>query len=43
MEKPFIRKVKTTSGAKAVQVIYKDADKIIKIEHIGSAHSDLEL
>ena len=40
----FIRKVKTKSGATAVQIAYSAYGKIIKIEHIGSAHnsSDLE-
>jgi hypothetical protein len=36
----FIRKVKTASGATAVQVVHKRYGEIIKIEHIGSAHSD---
>ncbi len=35
----FIRKVKTASGATAVQIAHKVYGKIIKIEHIGSAHS----
>lgn len=39
----FIRKVKTTSGATAVQIAYKSHSKIIKIEHVGSAHSEEEL
>ena len=40
----FIRKVKTKSGATAVQIAYSAYGKIVKIEHIGSAHnlSDLE-
>jgi len=39
----FIRKIKTTSGATAVQIAYKSHSKIIKIEHVGSAHSEEEL
>ncbi len=41
----FIRKVKTKSGATAVQIAYSAYGKLIKIEHIGSAHnpSDLEV
>lgn len=39
----FIRKVKTTSGATAVQIAYKQKGKIVKIIHIGSAHSDEDL
>lgn len=43
MARPFIRKVKTGSGATAVQVVYKYAGKIERLEHIGSAHNELEL
>ncbi len=41
----FIRKVKTTSGATAVQIAYKQNGRIIKILYIGSAHTgeDLEM
>ena len=39
----FIRKVKTASGATAVQIAYKQKGRIIKIVHIGSAHNDEEL
>jgi hypothetical protein len=39
----FIRKVKTTSGATAVQIAYKQKGKIAKIIHIGSAHTEEEL
>jgi hypothetical protein len=39
----FIRKVKTASGATAVQIAYKHKGRIIKIIHIGSAHNDEEL
>ena len=35
----FIRKVKTSSGATAVQIAYKAYGKIIRIDHIGSAHN----
>lgn len=35
----FIRKVKTASGATAVQIAHKRYGRIDKIEHIGSAHS----
>jgi hypothetical protein len=40
---PFIRKVKTTSGATAVQIAYKVGGRIVKIVHIGSAHNEAEL
>lgn len=39
----YIRKVKTASGATAVQIAYKVKGQIVKIEHIGSAHNDSEL
>ena len=39
----FIRKVKTSSGATAVQIVYKQKGRIIKIIHIGSAHNEEEL
>ncbi len=39
----FIRKVKTKSGATAVQIAHKAYGKIIRIEHIGSAHNETEL
>ena len=43
MSKPFIRKVPTASGATAVQVVRKSGSAIIRIDHIGSAHDELEL
>ena len=39
----YVRTVKTASGATAVQVAYKYGRKVIKIDHIGSAHNDAEL
>jgi len=39
----FIRKIKTASGATAVQVAYKQKGRIVKIVHIGSAHNNEEL
>ena len=39
----FIRKVKTRSGATAVQVVRKENGKVVNIEHIGSAHTKQEL
>jgi transposase len=39
----FIRKVKTGSGATAVQIAYKQKGRIIKIVHFGSAHTGDEL
>lgn len=35
----FIRKVKTASGATAVQIVRKESGKIVQIDHIGSAHT----
>jgi len=39
----FIRKVKTSNGATAVQIAYKIGGRIVKIIHIGSAHNKEEL
>lgn len=36
----FIRKVKTGSGATAVQIAYKSRGKVNRIVHIGSAHTE---
>jgi Transposase DDE domain len=39
----YIRTVKTASGARAVQVVYSSRKGSRDIEHIGSAHDDIEL
>jgi transposase len=39
----FIRKVKTASGATAVQIATKHKGHVVKIDHIGSAHTNEEL
>jgi hypothetical protein len=39
----FVRKVRTASGAVAVQVMRKSGRRDELIEHLGSAHSDVEL
>jgi len=39
----FIRKVKTASGATAVQMAFKEKGKVVRIIHIGSAHTDEDL
>lgn len=39
----FIRKVKTASGATAVQIAHKEYGHIIHIDHIGSAHTEEDL
>jgi transposase len=39
----FIRKVKTSSGATAVQIAYKQKGQIVKLIHLGSAHNKEEL
>jgi hypothetical protein len=39
----FIRRVKTTSGATAIQIATKQKGQIVKIIHIGSAHTKEEL
>ncbi len=40
---PYIRTVRTSSGAIAVQIVYSYHRGSRKIEHIGSAHDDGEL
>ena len=39
----FIRRVKTASGATAIQIVTKQKGQIAKIVHIGSAHTEEEL
>lgn len=39
----FIRKVKTASGATAIQIATKQKGQIVKLIHIGSAHTEKEL
>lgn len=39
----FIRKVITSSGATAVQIAHKQYGKVVRIEHIGSAHTEYDL
>ena len=40
---PYVRTVKTKSGATAVQVVWSSRRGSREIEHIGSAHDDAEL
>ena len=40
---PYVRTVKTSSGATAVQIVYSYHRGSRPIEHIGSAHDDAEL
>jgi Transposase DDE domain len=40
---PYVRTVKTASGATAVQIVYSSRRGSRDIEHIGSAHDDVEL
>ena len=40
---PFLRKVKTTSGAVAVQIVEKKHGQRRILEHLGSVHSEVEL
>jgi len=39
----FLRKVKTASGATAVQIARREHQRDVVIEHLGSAHTDAEL
>ena len=38
-----MRKVRTASGAVAVQVARKDRGRVVILAHVGSAHTDAEL
>jgi hypothetical protein len=40
---PYVRTVRTASGATAVQIVYSSDRGSRDIEHIGSAHDDVEL
>lgn len=40
---PFLRKVKTASGATAVQIVEKKHGQRRILEHVGSAHTEAEL
>jgi hypothetical protein len=40
---PYVRTVRTASGARAVQIVYSSRRGSRDIEHIGSAHDDAEL
>lgn len=40
---PYLRTVKTTSGATAVPIVHSSHRGSLGIEHIGSAHNDVEL
>jgi hypothetical protein len=39
----FVRRVRTASGATAVQIVHKRGRTVLGIEHIGSAHDDGQL
>ena len=39
----FVRKVKTGSGATAVQIMHKRGQRVVSIEHIGSGHTPAEV
>jgi Transposase DDE domain len=39
----YVRKVRTTSGAVAVQVARKDHGRVVILAHLGSAHTDAEV
>lgn len=39
----YIRKVRTCSGATAVQIVSKGRGEIVKLTHVGSAHTQEEL
>src|SRR5438270_13862045 len=40
---PYVRTVKTASGARAVQIVHSSRRGSRDIEHLGSAHDEVEL
>ena len=40
---PYVRTVKTASGSRAVQIVYSNRGGSRTMEHIGSAHDEVEL
>ncbi len=38
-----MRRVRTASGAVAVQIVTREAREVVEIDHVGSAHTDAEL
>ena len=40
---PYVRTVRTASGARAVRIVHSSRRGCRDIEHIGSAHDDAEL
>ncbi|QGF22342.1 hypothetical protein [Raineyella fluvialis] len=39
----FVRKVRTASGAVAVQIVTREGRQVVAVDHVGSAHTDAEL
>jgi hypothetical protein len=39
----FVRRVRTASGATAIQIVHKRGRRVLSIEHLGSAHTDDEV
>ena len=39
----FVRRVRTASGATAVQIVHKRGRRVVGIDHIGSAHDEAQL
>ena len=38
-----MRRVRTKSGATAVQIVHKRGRRILSMDHVGSAHDEVEL
>ncbi|WP_454294725.1 IS1634 family transposase [Salana multivorans] len=43
MASRYVRKVRTASGAVAVQVVTREGRELVEVDHVGSAHTDGEL
>jgi hypothetical protein len=39
----FVRKIRTSSGAVAVQIVAGRDEGVEQVEHLGSVHTDAEL
>ena len=40
---PYVRSVKTSSEATALQIVYSNRRGAQKVEHLGSAHTEAEV
>lgn len=43
MSSRYVRRVRTASGAVAVQIVTRQGRDVVEVDHVGSAHTDAEL